>query len=177
MQVLIPNLKDPRVRTRHAYVFLHARFESGAGVAPSRELGEAERDALDDGRPAELGDNLRRDRLGLLAGRERLRLTLEQALQDFDACFNTASDAMSCLGAPILQMVAQLRAMTTDDTDALTALLVRGRDLSADDSANLEQSVVDRTRLGPHARPRVPHSISRYSLLQVRARGRSCRAA
>ena len=34
--------------------------------------------------------------------------TLEQALQDFDACFNTASDAMSCLGAPILQMVAQL---------------------------------------------------------------------
>ena len=83
------------------------------------------------------------------AGRERLRLTLEQALQDFDACFNTASDAMSCLGAPILQMVAQLRAMTTDDTDALTALLVRGRDLSADDSANLEQSVVDRAPPDP----------------------------
>ena len=40
---------------------------------------------------------------------------------------------------------------------ALTALLVRGRDLSADDSANLEQSVVDRTPPAPHARPRVPH--------------------
>ena len=85
------------------------------------------------------------------AGRERLRETLEQAMKDFDANFNTNADAMSCLGAPILEKVESLRKMTTADTDSVTALLVRGRDLTAEEAAELESEVTtrdqDRTKL------------------------------
>jgi hypothetical protein len=78
------------------------------------------------------------------AGRERLRATLEQAMIDFDANFNTMPDAMSCLGEPILQLVGTLRTMTTADTDAVTALLMRGRDLSPDESTSLQSEVSER---------------------------------
>lgn len=85
------------------------------------------------------------------AGRERLRATLEQAMKDFDANFNTNADAMTCLGAPILEMVESLRKMTTADTDSVTALLVRGRDLTTEEAAELESEVKtrdqDRTKL------------------------------
>lgn len=78
------------------------------------------------------------------AGRERLRATLEQAMVDFDANFNTMPDAMSCLGEPVLQLVATLRTMTTADTDAVAALLMRGRDLSSDESTSLQHEVSER---------------------------------
>jgi hypothetical protein len=78
------------------------------------------------------------------AGRERLRATLEQAMKDFDANFNTMPDAMSCLGPGILEKVESLLKMTTADTDAVTAMLVRGRDLSAEESAELETEVTAR---------------------------------
>eukprot|EP01043_Picozoa_sp_COSAG02_P022067 COSAG02_NODE_1136_length_14337_cov_50.495505_3_plen_678_part_00 len=78
------------------------------------------------------------------AGRERLRETLEQAMKDFDANFNTNADATSCLGTPILEKVESLRNMTTADTDSVTALLVRGRDLTAEEAAELESEVTTR---------------------------------
>lgn len=78
------------------------------------------------------------------AGRERLRVSLLENMNEFEEKFNTVPDATSSLGPPILEKVECLRKLTADDTDSVTALLVRGRDLTTDEALALESEVTAR---------------------------------
>jgi hypothetical protein len=70
--------------------------------------------------------------------RDRLRSQLEKSMQDFGGAFNLSSESPTCLGVHIVEKMMTLRTMSADDASVVSAVLLRGRGISSEESSEME---------------------------------------